>query len=50
MKKKSFTSPRLPREAVALLRSRGGAHSSKKGKKGYDRNEEKSALRKFLQG
>lgn len=49
MKKKNLK-PRLPMEAVNLLRSRGGAHSLPKGKKGYDRNKEKREVRNFLQG
>ena len=39
-KKKSLT-PRLPMEEVLFLRSRGGAQTSKKGKKGYNRKAEK---------
>jgi hypothetical protein len=33
-------------EAVIALRTKGGAHSTPKGKKGYNRRSEKSALRK----
>lgn len=50
MKSKKLFKTRLPMEAVNLLRSRGGAHSSKKGKKGYDRKKEKREVRNFLQG
>ena len=44
--KKNFLKPRLPMEVVVKLRKGGGAHSSPKGKRGYDRNREKSNLRK----
>ncbi len=37
-------------KAVKTLRHKGGAHSSKKGGKGYERKKEKRALRKILQG
>lgn len=38
--------PRLPMDVVMKLRKGGGAHSSPKGKRGYDRNREKSNQRK----
>lgn len=50
MKNKKFFKTRLPMEAVNALRHKGGAHSSKKGKRGYDRNKEKREIRNFLQG
>lgn len=39
---------RLPREAQAVLRSRGGAQSTEKGQRGYDRNAEKRKLRNLI--
>ncbi|NTW13455.1 MAG: hypothetical protein HGA31_00295 [Candidatus Moranbacteria bacterium] len=36
---------RLPTEVVDLLRHKGGAHSTKSGKKGYDRKRSKAELR-----
>lgn len=45
MKQKTFK-PRLPMDAVILLRTKGGAHSTPKGKKGYNRNAAKAQLRK----
>ncbi len=50
MKNKKLFKARLPMEAVEILRHKGGAHSSPKGRRGYDRNKEKRELRKFLQG
>lgn len=50
MKNKKLFKTRLPMEAVNALRHKGGAHSSPKGRNGYDRNKEKEAFRKFLQG
>jgi hypothetical protein len=50
MKNKKLFRTRLPMEAVNALRHKGGAHSSKKGKRGYDRNKEKRETREFLQG
>ena len=50
MKSKKLFKTRLPMEAVNALRHKGGSHSSKKGKKGYDRNKEKREVRNFLQG
>ena len=44
--KLELSKPRLPMEAVMKLRKGGGAHSSPKGKRGYDRNREKSNLQK----
>jgi len=41
MKKKKVLTKRLPMEDVLFLRSHGGAQTSKKGKKGYDRKVEK---------
>ena len=46
MKKKKRINPRLPIEIVEVLRHKGGAHSSPKGEKGYDRNQEKRQLNK----
>jgi hypothetical protein len=40
-KKKRVLTRRLPKETYMFLRSHGGAHSSKKGKKGYNRKKEK---------
>jgi len=40
-KKAGVLVPRLPKEAVELLRKKGGPQSTKKGKKGYDRKTEK---------
>lgn len=38
--------PRLPMEAVEVLRKKGGAQTSKKGARGYDRNKEKQKLKR----
>jgi hypothetical protein len=46
MKERKSIKPRLPIEAVNLLRTRGGVQTTKKGKKGYDRNKEKEDLRR----
>ncbi len=40
-KKKRVLTPRLPMKGVLFLRSHGGAQTSKKGKKGYNRKIEK---------
>jgi len=48
--KKKFFKPRLPQEAVETLRRRGGAHSTKKGERGYSRKKEKERARKEKQG
>ena len=40
--------PRLPEEAVRLLRKKGGVHETKKGAKGYKRQEEKKKIKKQL--
>jgi len=40
-KKKRVLTPRLPMETVKFLRSHGGAQTSRKGKKGYNRKAEK---------
>lgn len=45
-KKKIQRPPRIPIEGVELLRHKGGAHSSPKGKRGYDKNKEKEKLRR----
>jgi hypothetical protein len=45
VKKTKIIKPRLPQEAIDLL-GRGGAHSSPKGKRGYDRNKEKENARR----
>jgi len=37
---------RLDKETVNFLRHKGGFHSSKKGKKGYNRKQEKQNLLK----
>lgn len=37
---------RLPMETVEALRHKGGAQTSKKGAKGYDRNKEKQTQRR----
>jgi len=36
---------RLPLVVVKLLRSKGGPHSTKSGKRGYDRKRSKAELR-----
>lgn len=36
---------RLPMEVVNVLHHKGGAHSTKKGKRGYDRKQAKKELR-----
>ncbi len=36
---------RLPTEVVELLRHKGGPHSTKSGKRGYDRKRSKAELR-----
>ena len=43
MKKKKSPKLRLPESAVQTLKIRGGAHSSPKGKKGYDRKKIKKS-------
>ena len=50
MSKKKSQRPkvRLPRDAQAVLRSRGGAHGSKKGGHGYNRAAEKRELQNLL--
>jgi hypothetical protein len=42
MKKKKKTGVKLPAAVVETLRKRGGAHSSRKGKKGYSRKNNKA--------
>ena len=42
MKNKKRLTPRLPMEAVETLRHKGGAHSTKRGKRGYDRKRAKT--------
>ena len=44
--KRSRIKHRIPMEAVQVLRSKGGAHSTKKGAKGYDRKKEKQKTRR----
>jgi hypothetical protein len=39
--------PRLPMEAVEVLRHKGGAQSTKKGARGYDRKSEKEKTRRI---
>jgi hypothetical protein len=46
MKKKKVWKARLPMDAVDVLRHKGGAHSSPRGKRGYDRNKNKKEARK----
>lgn len=46
MKKKKLFTPRLPMEAVIKLRTGGGAHSTKRGKKGYARARDKELQRR----
>jgi hypothetical protein len=36
---------RLPMEVVDLLKHKGGAHTTKSGKRGYDRKRSKAELR-----
>lgn len=45
MKKKRLK-PRLPLEAVEVLHRKGGAQTTKKGARGYDRKKEKEKLRR----
>jgi hypothetical protein len=33
--------PRIPKEAIEILRKKSGIHGTKKGKKGYDRKKAK---------
>jgi len=40
---------RLPMEMVQKLRHAGGAQSSKKGKRGYNRKRDKHVLKGFLE-
>ena len=42
---KNYT-PRLPMEAVMLLRSKGGAQGTPKGSRGYNRQQAKAITRK----
>jgi hypothetical protein len=42
MKNKKRITPRLPMEVVEALRHKGGAHSTKRGKRGYDRKRIKN--------
>jgi len=42
MKKTTVKKFKLPAEAVYSLRKKGGAHSTKKGAKGYSRKRDKS--------
>lgn len=46
MKKRKITKARLPMEGVLALRGKGGAQTSRKGKRGYDRNKEKTLFGK----
>ena len=46
MKKKKIIIARLPLEAVEILRHKGGAQSSQKGKRGYARKKEKENFRR----
>jgi hypothetical protein len=39
---------RLPQEAQAVLRTRGGAHGTNKGERGYNRAAEKQKLQNLL--
>jgi hypothetical protein len=39
---------RLPKEAQAVLRTRGGAQGSPKGERGYDRTAEKRKVRNLI--
>jgi hypothetical protein len=43
--KKIFV-PRIPKGMVEVLRSKGGAQTSRKGKRGYDRKQLKQNLKK----
>jgi len=45
-KKSRRIKPRLPMGIVEVLRHKGGAHSSPKGEKGYDRNQQKRQAQK----
>ncbi len=38
--------PRLSKEAVKILRKKGGVHGTKKGKKSYDRKKAKQEIRR----
>lgn len=42
-KNKEHYKTRLPMEAVEKLKRGGGAHGSRKGKKGYDRKRDKKS-------
>jgi hypothetical protein len=46
-KKNKQTAPRLPMDAVIALRKKGGKHTTKKGKRGYYREEERKLLNKL---
>ena len=41
MKKTKRIKPRLPKEAIEVLRHKGGPQSSKKGARGYKRSRDK---------
>jgi hypothetical protein len=45
-RKKQYPKPRLPKEALFRL-SRSGPQTTRKNKKGYDRNREKADLLKL---
>ena len=47
-KKPERSKARLPKEAQATLRSRGGAHGTHKGERGYSRAAEKRKLQNLL--
>jgi|GEM_PF-3206364 len=46
--KKARIKAHLPKEAQAVLRSRGGAQGTEKGQRGYDRLAEKRKLRNLI--
>lgn len=43
MKKKKRIKARIPTEVVEILRHKGGAHSTKKGARGYNRKRAKQS-------
>jgi len=45
-RKKKILKPRIPKEMYTRLRHIGGAHSTPKGKKGYNRKKEKEKTRR----
>jgi len=48
MDKELRNKSRLPKAAIKALRSRGGAHGTHKGRRGYNRTAEKRKLQNLL--